>query len=297
MIDIFQRQNNLQLRSPEIPVMYRVKIINPNKKSEAVVRDMRSFRGRFSSVTDMKVRIMDEFKEQVPQSTSFSIGYFEGRQSTRYWIYSQEDLHAMYSRCSHEIMLWCDGPSEPSAKRAKTSECGHGTKREEKEAKVEELAKELKERNDEKLQLNEAQYRLWARMIITGVHCDKDTPPQIPVITGVIPKRKEKSSLQETIINTAATAAAFVKAVNSGSVCDNSTLVQSPTVQTIEAESPRVRSGHTLTMSPIRMAEVRGKSFEQLSTLKRLFDEDVLTLNEFEEQKAAILSGLKRLRE
>ena len=74
---------------------------------------------------------MEEFKEQVPQSTSFSIGYFEGRQSTRYWIYSQEDLHAMYRKCSHEIMLWCDGPSdtnEPSAKRAKTSDSGYGTK-------------------------------------------------------------------------------------------------------------------------------------------------------------------------
>ena len=105
-------------------------------------------------------------------------------------------------------------------------------------------------------------------VIITGVHSDKDAPPQIPNITGVTPKWKEKPSLQETIISTAATAAAFVKAVNSGSVNDNSALVQSPTVQTIEVESPRARCGHTLTMSPIRMAGVWVKSFKQLSTLK-----------------------------
>jgi len=107
------------------------------------------------------------------------------------------------------------------------------------------------------VQLNETQYRLWARMIITGVHSDKDMPPQIPIITGAAPKRKEKSSLQETIISTAASAAAFVKAINNGSVSDNSTLVQSPTVQTIE-ENSRSRSEHLFTVSPIRMAEVRG---------------------------------------
>ena len=85
---------------------------------------------------------MEEFKEQVPQSASFSLNWtlkVANLQDVRY-TYSQEDLHAMYSRCSHEIMLWCDGPSDsrkPSAKHAKTIKCGHGTKCEEKEAKVE----------------------------------------------------------------------------------------------------------------------------------------------------------------
>ena len=106
---------------------------------------MRNFQGSFNSVTDMKVRIMKEFREQVPQSITFSIGYFEGRQSAKHWIYTEEDLTAMYGRCGNEIM-WCDGQTgdEPSsAKRQKTD--GFVTKREEKEQKVEELAKELKE--------------------------------------------------------------------------------------------------------------------------------------------------------
>ena len=97
----------------------------------------------------------------------------------------------MYGRCGNEIMLWFDGQTgdePPSAKRQKTD--GFVTKREEKEQKVEELAKELKERNEELMELSEVQYRLWARIIITGVHSDKDTPPQIPIITGITPKRK-----------------------------------------------------------------------------------------------------------
>ena len=60
-----------------------LKSLIPIRKREAVVRDMRSFRGHYSLVTDMKVRIIEEFKEQ---STSFLIGYFEGHQSTIYWI-------------------------------------------------------------------------------------------------------------------------------------------------------------------------------------------------------------------
>ena len=60
-------------------------------------------------------------------------------------------------------------------------------------------------------------------MIITGVHSDKDTPPQVPIITGITPKRKHKtnetSDLQEAIISTAAAV------VNTGS---NSTLSHLP---------------------------------------------------------------------
>ena len=131
---------------------------------------------------------MDEFKHQVPESTAFSVGYFEGRQSTKYWICTEQDLNAMYNHCHSEIMLWCDGCSadEPAAKRPRPE--GITTKQEEKEAKVEALAKELKERNADKMELTEPQYQLWACMIIIGVHADKDVPPQIPIISGVTPK-------------------------------------------------------------------------------------------------------------
>ena len=150
--------------------------------------------------------------DDVTTGTTFLIGYFEGRQSTKHWIYTEEDLKAMYGRCGIEIMLWCDGQSGDESLSAKHQKIdGFVTKREEKEQKVEELAKELKERNEVSMELSD---HLWARMIITGVHSDKDTPPQIPIITGITPKRKQKtnerSDLQEAIISTAA---AVVKAV------------------------------------------------------------------------------------
>ena len=42
---------------------YRVKIINPIRKKSIVVRELRHFHGRFNSITDMKVRLMEEFEE------------------------------------------------------------------------------------------------------------------------------------------------------------------------------------------------------------------------------------------
>ena len=93
------RNNTAQQLPQATPAQmsYRVKIINPAKKTDIVVRDMRKFNGRFSSVTEMKVKLMEEFGDQIPPTTSFSLGYFAGRQSIKYWIYTEEDLRAMYS--------------------------------------------------------------------------------------------------------------------------------------------------------------------------------------------------------
>lgn len=282
-------------RTSEEEITYRVKIINPHLKKDTIVRDMRKFKSRFKSLIDMKVRLIDEFEEQIPPSTTFSIGYFAGRSSAKHWIYTEEDLKMMYVTCSStDIMLWCDGRSDtietPKSKRQKTGDV-FLSKREEKEKQVEQLAEELKELNESKLDLTEVQYRLWARMISTGIHSSKDTPPQIPMITGVTPKRKkkldeERRTLQDSIVSTAA---AVMKAVSSG----GSTSIQQSTQ---DPSTPNKKSKSQLGMSPGKVAEIRGKSFGQLSALKQLYDDNVLTQEEFEEQKDVILSDLKRLR-
>lgn len=276
---------------------YRVKILNPHLKRDTIVRDVRKLQRRFESIIDMKVRLMDEFGEQIPPSTNFSVGYFAGRPLVKYWIYTTDDLRMMYVNCpTTDIMLWCDGNSEdietPKSKRKKKEEV-FLSKREDKENKMEELAEELKELNGDKF--SEMQYRLWARMIVNGIHSSKETPPQIPLITGVTPKRRnkfdeERKFLQESIVSTAA---AVVKAVNNGS-----TIVQSPSIQqTVQDPStdPSTSLNSQLGVSPAKAAEIRGKSFGQLSVLKQLYDDNVLTQEEFQDQKNVILSHLKKL--
>ena len=92
---------------------YWVKIINLAKKTVFVMRDLHRFRGRFESLTSMKVKIMEEFKELIPEKLDFLVGYFIGKQSTKYWIMCEEDLNAMYKLLGQDgkgnVLLWCDG--------------------------------------------------------------------------------------------------------------------------------------------------------------------------------------------
>jgi hypothetical protein len=46
---------------------------------------------------EMKIRLMEELEEHMPETTKFSVGYMGGRQSTKCWICCEDDLHAMYT--------------------------------------------------------------------------------------------------------------------------------------------------------------------------------------------------------
>ena len=62
---------------------YGVKIVNQSRRKDSIVRDLRKFCGKFTSIVHMKVKLMKEFEDQVPPTTHFSVGYFVGRQSTK----------------------------------------------------------------------------------------------------------------------------------------------------------------------------------------------------------------------
>ena len=73
------------------------------------MRDLRKFTGRFTSIVEMKIKMIWEFKEQVPATLNFSVG----RQSSKK---CPEDLIAMYATFEQsgktDICLWCDGVGE-----------------------------------------------------------------------------------------------------------------------------------------------------------------------------------------
>ena len=73
-----------------------------------------------------------------------------------------------------------------------------------------------------------------------------------------------------------------------------SSIVQSPHINQIVndwATPPQRGPG----VSHGKVSEIRGKCYAQLATLKHLYEDDVLTSTEFEEQKEMILSGLRTL--
>ena len=93
---------------------YKVKIIEPLKKSEVIVRELHHFHGRFESVITLCAKLIEELKEQVPNSVTFNVGYFEGQQHSKVWLVTQDDLCAMYKKYSRGLItLWCDSRREP----------------------------------------------------------------------------------------------------------------------------------------------------------------------------------------
>ena len=62
----------------------------------------------------MKMKLMDEFGTLLPPTTDFQIGYFSGKQSTKYWIMCQEDLDSLnklVEKRAGSVTLRYDGKS------------------------------------------------------------------------------------------------------------------------------------------------------------------------------------------
>ena len=82
-------------QTPPIRYTYKIKIINPNKKSVTIVRYLHNVTSKSESVNGLCVRLMDEFEEHVPSTATFDVGYFEGKQQSKIWLVTPEDLKAI----------------------------------------------------------------------------------------------------------------------------------------------------------------------------------------------------------
>ena len=56
---------------------YKMKIINPRKKSDTVIQQLR-FNSRFESLLALRVKLIEEFQDCVPNTVVFNVSYFEG---------------------------------------------------------------------------------------------------------------------------------------------------------------------------------------------------------------------------
>lgn len=73
---------------------------------------LHNFFSKFDSPAVLRIKLVEEFQELVPENLSFSVGYFEGQHHTKIWLVSRDALATMYSKYTHgEICLWCDGPN------------------------------------------------------------------------------------------------------------------------------------------------------------------------------------------
>ena len=72
---------------------YLVKIINPKKKSNYIVRMWHGVSEAFKTPTVLREKLRKAFPDDI--STDFQIGYLEG--NTKRWIVQERDLSTMYN--------------------------------------------------------------------------------------------------------------------------------------------------------------------------------------------------------
>ena len=247
---------------------YRVKIINPSKKSDVMVRELHHFHSKFTSLVNLHAKLVEEFNDSVPDS---GVGYYEGQRYCKMVIATQEDINAMYRKYpSGDITLWCDGKSEDNGKGKRKRET---SKYNEREIEVDEIYRELEAKHSEKFEV--PKLRLWARMISSNLHDSIDDPPKIPVFGGSKPKRP-RQDLSNAL---SGAAIALTQALNHKKGTDS------------DEQSTSISTTTTMQMQ----VDLRMKNLEQLKFIKQLYDDRVLTEAEFTEQKENVLSAIRKL--
>ena len=217
---------------------------------------------------------MEELGEEVPNSIHFDVGYYEKR-SIKSWLVTSEDLELMYSSLkSEEIPLWCDAESHDDKKldgKGKKRRGGTSSKLEEED--VDELFKTLTDKHGDNYSV--PQRRLWARTIHCGTHDSFDSPPALPMF-GPPPKRQKKESFTDAMANVLA------KAIN-------------PSKSGAQEDSGSQANQSSIAISPGKSVDLRMKNLQQLRFIQQLFDDNILSQDEFLEQKKSILEALRKL--
>ena len=277
---------------------YNVKIFNPassaTESPKFIVRQLYNFQGKFVDLAALKAKIITSFYTDVCSVKEISaVGYFEGKQKR--WLCDDNDIQMMYkvfSGTNCEIPLWCerlvDKESTGSINNKRVP-----SKRDRHEEEVSDIFEDLKTKHKE---MELPKLRLWARMIANGVHESTEEPPNVPMITGTVPKRAKRESLHDVVVDAAkAMAQAFTGSpatsqpviVHNSSAAACTTAVTQPVVTTSTATSAAI--------SPSRLADVRMKHYEQLRYLHKMFDDHILSEEEFLEQKGKIMDSLRLL--
>ena len=266
---------------------YKVKVINPVKRSKFVVRQLHHFSGKFKSVHEVRSVLCAELNDVLPEEDSdFSVGYFEGRHQMKRWLVTSEDLNKLYQLYEDgEVFLWCDGKEETVDKNSDEETAKRKNRKLEsavrakhsREEDLDSIYRELQEKHGSLY--SGPQLRLWARMITAGTHDDKEDPPKVPMITGVVPKRQKQDTLSDAL---AGAATAFAKAFGG-------TPVQSPTPISSLPPTPSVG------ISPGKAADIRMKNLQQLRFLQNLMEDRIISEQEFLEQKRIILDTLRNI--
>lgn len=222
----------------------------------------------------MKVHLMEELGDDMPSSIHFDIGYYE-KHSSKCSLVCADDLEGMYVNMkTDEVFLWCDARCSDDGSNVRKRKSGApGTSSKLEEEDVDEHYRILTEKHGDMYTV--PQRRLWARTIHCGTYDNYETPPPLPMF-GPPAKRPKTDSFSNAITNAAI---AITKAI-------------SPPIPVTQGFDHKQLS---VGISPGKSADLRMKNLQQLRYIQTLFEDKILTENEFIEQKRNILDALRKL--
>lgn len=142
------------------------------------------------------------------------------------------------------------------------------------------------------------QYRIWARLVQSGMFKDISVVLPIPALQSTLqpPKRMQNESLKDVLAGAAVT---LVKAIRSPDFSNSSVKAQNSVV--INSQASPIKAVPNLDtnarISPCRATELQIKILQELRELQNLLKSNILSNEEFTEQKAIVLDSLLKLKQ
>ena len=91
-------------------ILVQGEICYPLKRAKFSVRQMHNVSRRFLSVGALRSALWHEFGDVVPDEGEFNLGYFEGKQHTKKWLVTSQDLEAIYRE--NHVFIYGEGKEQ-----------------------------------------------------------------------------------------------------------------------------------------------------------------------------------------
>ena len=155
------------------------------------------------------------------------------------------------------------------------------------------VVKDLQEKHAEKYTL--PQLQCWACMITSGKHHDKDSILAFLDLDNQ-PKKQKRPTLAKAITDAAKTFAQATKIPNMSRCTSQSVVIASSgSPSTPVASCSACDLSASTGISPGMVTDLRMKKLRELRELQGLLEQNILTQQEFVEQKQLVLESLRKL--
>ena len=257
-------------------VNMEVKVLNPQNKKDYHMYTLRHISRDVDSPEKLKAEIYKQYKDVVPSPQTMELGFFQ--HSKKKWINNRLDMNDMWKMAANggKVTLWCvgigekqkrshddDSEQEPTRKRSKASDSSVDSLK----SQAKDYEAQLKAKHSDTY--TPFQYKLWAEMYAKGGHNSLDDPPHASMFN-----RETKPQTR--------------------SAHDQQAVMVSVIDKLCSAISAPKQIGSTL--SPMKKAELRSTYMKQLSELRQLHDNGVLTEDEYEEQREELVQLMRQLK-